>query len=160
MTRTVLYSRSGPARPRGSQDRNSRVNRPTASVETSKAKMDASKATRAEAETAESAPEAPRKPGKFSAFLKRHERPVLVSSGVAAALVAVLIGWAVLPGQHEYTQDEIDKAVQYTLEHQPKSPPSRRSPTPKSRPLLSGSPNTAMKRARRKTCGPASAPAS
>ena len=95
------------------------MSRPTASDETPKAKMDAAEAKQADTE---SAPEAPRKPGRLSAFLKRHERPVLVSSGIAAALVAVLVGWVVLPGQHQYTQDDIDKAVQYTLEHQPKKP--------------------------------------
>jgi len=96
------------------------VSRPNASTETPKAQ--AAKAKQAEVETTESAPEAPRKPGRISAFIKRHERPFLVSSGVAASLVAILIAWAILPGEHHYTQNDIDKAVQYTLEHQPKKP--------------------------------------
>ena len=122
MARTVLYSRSGPARPRGSQARNGGVDRSTKSVETSTAKTGAEKVRRVETAALESPSSTPRKPGRFKAFLKRHERSVLVLTGVGVSLLVVLVAWAVLPGQHLYTQNDIDKAVQYTLEHQPKKP--------------------------------------
>jgi S1-C subfamily serine protease len=57
-----------------------------------------------------------------SRFYRRHERPVLIFSGVVAALVAVLSYAAIVKGPRAYTQDDIDQAVKYTLSHQPEAP--------------------------------------
>ena len=112
MTRTVLYSRSGPARPRGSQVRT----RPMAR---------SAQAPKVETEAPEEAATPPKKPGlkgRWAAFSKRHERLILVSTAVVSTLAIVSIIYTVMPGPRVYTQDDIDKAVQYTLEHQPKKP--------------------------------------
>ena len=56
-------------------------------------------------------------------FLKRHERLALVGMGVVSSLLVVLFAWAfILPAGEHYTQSDIDNAVKYTLEHQPKKP--------------------------------------
>jgi S1-C subfamily serine protease len=57
-----------------------------------------------------------------SRFYRRHERPLLIFSGVLAALLAVLSYAAVVGGPRVYTQDDIDQAVKYTLSHQPEAP--------------------------------------
>jgi serine protease DegQ len=116
MTRTVLYSRSGPARPRGSQARNSQATGPNPPDQAPAAEP-----------SVEAADEAPHPAGaaksKRAEFFKRHERLALVSMGVVSSMLVVLIAWAFIlpPGKH-YTQTDIDNAVQYTLEHQPKKP--------------------------------------
>ncbi len=120
MTRTVLYSRSGPARPKGSQDRNSRAVSSTASAKTSK--TNAASAAKPEIDSDEAAAARTGLRARIGAFYKRHDRLMLVGTGAVSSLFVVLIAWAVLPGPHEYTQNDIDKAVQYTLEHQPKKP--------------------------------------
>jgi S1-C subfamily serine protease len=112
MTRTVLYSRSGPARPRGGQVRNRGVNR-------------SAEAPKIESQTPDVAEEPPKKSGigaRWAKFSKRHDRLLLVFTAVVSTLVIMGIVWAVMPNPHQYTQNDIDKAVQYTLEHQPKKP--------------------------------------
>ncbi len=78
---------------------------------------------------AEPAPDPPPGPtlrqivaARCSQFYRRHERPVLVFSGVLAALLAVLSYAALAARPPVYTQDDIDQAVTYTLNHQPETP--------------------------------------
>ena len=78
---------------------------------------------------AEPAPDPPPGPtlrqvvaARCSQFFRRHERPVLVFSGVLAALLAVLSYAALAARPRVYTQDDIDQAVMYTLSHQPERP--------------------------------------
>ncbi len=58
----------------------------------------------------------------FVAFYRSHERPVLIAAGVAAAFLAVTVYSILLPGPHNYSQSDIDKAVRYTLENMPPAP--------------------------------------
>lgn len=59
---------------------------------------------------------------RWSKFYGRHERPVLIFSGVLAALFAVVIYAALAGAPRVYTQDDINSAVKYTLSHQPEKP--------------------------------------
>lgn len=59
---------------------------------------------------------------RVAAFLKRHERPLLVSAGVIAALAAMLVYILLAPPAQHLTQDDINNAVAYTLQHTPPAP--------------------------------------
>ena len=112
MTKTVLYSRSGPPRSGRGRVRSRPMDR-------------SAQAPKPEPEVAEDAAAPPKKPGlrgRWAAFRKRHDRLMLVSTAVVSTLAIVAILYTVMPGPRVYTQDDIDKAVQYTLEHQPKKP--------------------------------------
>ena len=47
---------------------------------------------------------------------KRHEKPLLFLAGVAAAVALVAVHASLTPGRSTITQDDIDQAVQRTLE--------------------------------------------
>ncbi|HUX12942.1 MAG TPA: trypsin-like peptidase domain-containing protein [Spirochaetia bacterium] len=55
----------------------------------------------------------------LAAFYRSHERPILIVAGVVAALFAVSAYSLIVPGPHNYSQSDIDKAVRYTLENMP-----------------------------------------
>ena len=70
--------------------------------------------------TSENAP--PAQPGRLKSFARRFERPLWLASGVAGALIAILIYAAFSPSQRTLTQNDIDAAVLHTLEKQPAEP--------------------------------------
>ncbi len=56
------------------------------------------------------------------AFLRRHERPALLLGGAVFMLLVVLLHGAMRPVPPPLTQRDIDMAVLYTLENQPRAP--------------------------------------
>jgi S1-C subfamily serine protease len=61
-------------------------------------------------------------PGRSRAFVRRHERPLLVLGGGALALILILVVGSLKPTPPALTQRDIDMAVLHTLENQPRSP--------------------------------------
>ena len=68
------------------------------------------------------AAEAPPKPGRIKSFIKSHERLSLVAASAALAFIASGLLFVLTPGERHLTQNDIDKAVEYTLDHQPRKP--------------------------------------
>ncbi len=61
-------------------------------------------------------------PSRLKSLARRFERPLWLASGVAGALIAILIYAAFSPTQPTLTQNDIDAAVLHTLEKQPAEP--------------------------------------
>ncbi len=59
---------------------------------------------------------------RLAAFARRHDRPLLLGSGLLAALLAVGIYALVTPAPQKLTQRDIDAAVLHTLKKQPPEP--------------------------------------
>ncbi len=59
---------------------------------------------------------------RLAAFARRHDRPLLLGSGLLAALLAVGIYTLVTPAPQKLTQRDIDAAVLHTLKKQPPEP--------------------------------------
>jgi len=116
MKKPALYSASrirkpGPAAPSAPPAAAARPARPAAAA--------ASRADAGEAAVPAASPPASR----TRSFLKRHDRALVFLFGVLFAL-ALLVGRdAMRPAANDLTQEDIDNAVQYTMEH--KSLPSR-----------------------------------
>jgi len=64
----------------------------------------------------------PSRRARLAAFARRHDRPLLLGSGLLAALVAFAIYAVVTPTPQKLTQRDIDAAVLHTLKKQPPEP--------------------------------------
>jgi S1-C subfamily serine protease len=68
------------------------------------------------------APPPPTLRQRLTAFARRREKPLLVASGLFAALAAFGLYAALTPTPQKLTQDDIDAAVLHTLKQQPPEP--------------------------------------
>jgi S1-C subfamily serine protease len=78
-------------------------------------------------DTPDTTPESPTEsgdpsPSRITRFFRRHERASLLVAGGALALLLVAAMGTFRPAPFELTQDDIDRAVLYTLENQPAAP--------------------------------------
>jgi len=67
-------------------------------------------------------PAPPKLRGRILGFIQRHERISLITASAALAFMASAALFVLVPGPRDLTQDDIDKAVEYTLENRPADP--------------------------------------
>jgi S1-C subfamily serine protease len=60
--------------------------------------------------------------GRWRAIGQRHERALLIGAGGLIAMFAVLLYSAITPSPQVFTQNDIDAAVEYTLENREREP--------------------------------------
>jgi S1-C subfamily serine protease len=102
MKKVALYSRSGPARGSASRTRDAATGAPHG-------------APASAAQDGPATPPAARR-GRWGAYAKRHERPLLVAAGALFALALVIAHARFAPSSQSITQEDIDAAVLHTLE--------------------------------------------
>jgi S1-C subfamily serine protease len=61
-------------------------------------------------------------PGRIRSFIQRHDRLSLAAASAVVAFVASAALFVLMPGARDLSQDDIDKAVEYTLENRPVPP--------------------------------------